>query len=227
MTKSRLSPLQERLLRLLAEAVPEGTLTGGAALAAFYTRHRATRDIDLFFHGKQRLSGEPAAVEAALRAGGIVVDVLQRAPAFYRLRATADGETTVVDLVADPVMQVEVPRRHELSAGGGVTLLADSPHEILVNKLSALLGRAEVRDLQDVQALLHSGEDLRRAALDAPRKDGGFSPLTLAWVLRGLDVQALARVAALELDEVERLIRFRDELGERLLRMAKPEDSPP
>ena len=222
MTGSTLSPLQARLLRLLAVAVPEASLTGGGALAAFYTRHRTTRDLDLFFHGKGGLSGEPAAVEAALRSAGIEIDVVQRAPAFHRLRATADGETTIIDLVADPVRQVDPPRLNRLSADGPGEVLTDSPHEILVNKLSALLGRAEVRDLQDVEALIASGEDLRRGVEDAPLKDGGFSPLTLAWVLGDIDVIGLARVAALGPTEAERLVRFRDHLVERLIALAKP-----
>jgi hypothetical protein len=34
----------------------------------------------------------------------------------------------------------------------------------------------ELRDLEDVRALLESGGDLERALADAPLKDGGFSP---------------------------------------------------
>lgn len=53
----------------------------------------------------------------------------------------------------------------------------------LANKLTALLSRWAVRDLVDVRALVAAGEDLDRGLLDAARKDGGFSPPTLAWVL--------------------------------------------
>ena len=34
---------------------PAWTLTGGAALAGFYTKHRETRDLDLFFHHEKTL----------------------------------------------------------------------------------------------------------------------------------------------------------------------------
>lgn len=210
-------------MRLLAIAVPEATLTGGAALAAFYTQHRVTRDLDLFFHDRSVLTAEPTAVENALQAAGIAIDVLQRAPAFHRFRATADGETTLIDLVADPVAPVDEPRRNQLPTDSALSILTDSPHEILVNKLSALLGRAEVRDLQDVRALLGIGESLHRATADAPRKDGGFSPLTLAWVLSEMEVSALARVAQIDDAETHRLTQFRDALIEQLSAMARPD----
>jgi hypothetical protein len=46
----RLSPLQERILVVLAGLEPPWTLTGGGALVGFHTKHRETRDLDLFFH---------------------------------------------------------------------------------------------------------------------------------------------------------------------------------
>jgi hypothetical protein len=60
----------------------------------------------------------------------------------------------------------------------------DNRHEILASKLATLLERSETRDLADVKALLDAGGDLESALRDAPMKDAGFSPLTLAWVLR-------------------------------------------
>jgi hypothetical protein len=44
-----------------------------------------------------------------------------------------------------------------------------------------------------VQALLDAGADLLAALRDAPKKDAGFSALTLAWVLRSFEVRPLAR----------------------------------
>ena len=86
---------------------------------------------------------------------------------------------------------------------------------ILVDKLCALLGRSEPRDLHDVRELLATGGDLSAALEDAPRKDGGFSALTLAWVLRGVPAQLLERQAA-------GLAGYRDELVERLVALGGP-----
>jgi hypothetical protein len=93
-------------------------------------------------------------------------------------------------LVADPTETIEPP---VLVDAGSVHVFLDSRHEILVSKLRTLLSRFEVRDLVDVRVLLDVGGELSRAIADAPRKDGGFSALTLAWVLQGFDAGRMAQ----------------------------------
>lgn len=173
--ESRLSPLQVRVLGLVGGL--GCTLTGGGALVGFYLGHRETRDLDLFLHDARTLGTFPREVEARLVGAGLSAERLQTAETFVRLRVSDGDEVLPVDLVADPVPVIEPPV--ELLPG----LLVDTRHEILVNKLTALLSRWAVRDLVDVRALLDAGGDLSRALSDAPRKDGGFSAQTLAWVL--------------------------------------------
>jgi hypothetical protein len=108
-------------------------------------------------------------------------------------------------------------------AHGAVRIRVDTPHEIFVNELCAMLGRAEFRDLVDVRALLAASGDLARAVRDAPRKDGGFSPLTLAWILRGLPISAMAEEEGVVPSEAADLARFRDELVGRLTAAARPD----
>jgi hypothetical protein len=101
-------------------------------------------------------------------------------------------------------------------------LRIDSAHEILVNKLCALLHRSELRDLLDVEALLEHGGDLERALADAPRKDGGFSPLTLVWVVRELPIEAMTRASGLSAGDAGRASAFPDELVERIVKLVEP-----
>ena len=211
---SRLTPLQERVLVLLAEVEPRWTLTGGGALAGVHLGHRTTRDLDLFFQGRSELEGAEREVERRLRAAGLDVDVQRAAPGFARLRVASVDEAMVLDLVAEPVPNVEPVR---LVARGGVTIQVDSAHEILVNKLCALLHRSEVRDLVDVHALVSAGGDLMRALQEAPRKDGGFSPLMLAWLLRDFRVLELGAAAGMAGNTLAAVERFRLELVGRLL----------
>lgn len=220
MAQGRLDPLQERVLRVLAAACPGWRLTGGAALAGFHLAHRTTRDLDLLWGGLERLDRVPEEVRVALTADQLSVATVQTAPSFHRFRVTDGRLVTVLDLMAEPVAPVEPPEVHRHCE---TEVLVDTPHEILVNKLCALLGRAELRDLQDVGALLAQGGDLERAVADAPRKDGGFSALTLAWVLENLDVEGIGAVTGLTPDELADLDRVRRELVDRLLRVARPE----
>jgi hypothetical protein len=97
------------------------------------------------------------------------------------------------------------------------TILVDPPRAILVDKLCALLSRSELRDLIDVEALVESGQDLPSAIDDAPRRDSGFSRLTLAWVLRDFDVRSMAVALGYEPATIDRLEAFRQTLIESLI----------
>lgn len=220
MSGDRLTSLQWRILRLLSSLEPPWTLTGGAALVGFHLKHRTTKDLDLFWHERQQLGSLPQETQARLASAGLDVAVVRTSPAFHQLRVKDGAEVCIVDLVAEPVPSVHRPQTVEIQ---GVSISVDSPQEILVNKLCTLLSRSEVRDLVDVRALLESGADLQGALADAPRKDAGFSPLVLAWVLRDLRPRSLAGAAGLSEAEAEDLDRFREKLISGLLEAGAPE----
>ncbi len=208
---SRLTPLQVHTLELLAGIDPPWTLTGGGALAGFHLGHRTTRDLDLFWHGLSELHHTAEEVVRRLAGAALEVGVVQTSPGFRRLRVSDGNEVVLVDLVADPVPVIEAPQPRAI---GDVQILVDTPHELLVNKLTTLLSRSEVRDLVDVKALVESGGDLTRAIREAPLKDGGFSGPTVAWVLGQLP---LVRLGA-DPD----LIAFREALVARFLAAPEP-----
>lgn len=220
MSGDRLTSLQWRILRLLSSMDPPWTLTGGAALVGFHLKHRTTKDLDLFWHERQQLGSLPQETQARLTAAGLEVTTLQTGPTFHRLRVKGEHEVCVVDLVAEPIPFLHRPQTIEVQ---GISITVDTPQEILVNKLCTLLSRSEVRDLVDVRALLESGADFKEALSDAPRKDAGFSPLVLAWVLRDLRPRALAGAAGLSKTEAEDLDRFREKLISDLLEAGTPE----
>lgn len=167
----RLSDLQDRILRVTRSVEPPWSLTGGGALAGFHLRHRATRDLDLFWHGLPALGELAREIEQRLRNDGLDVSTITRAPSFHRFNVTSADDSCLIDLVADTSVVIEPPVREASPATG--PLLVDTPYEIFVNKLCALLGRPEIRDLVDLKALLETGLDLERALSDANRKDAG------------------------------------------------------
>ena len=69
------------------------------------------------------------------------------------------------------------------------------PEEILANKLTALVGRQEERDLVDVFWLERAGYPLEPALRAALEKDGGCTPATLAWLLSELNIPDDARLS--------------------------------
>jgi hypothetical protein len=205
-------------LRELAELSPRWTLTGGAALVGFHLRHRMTRDLDLFWRSRAQLDHTPEEAKQRLVATGLEVAGLQSSATFNRLRVTDGAETCLVDLVAEPTPAIEPP---QMLQAGPVLVAVDGRHEILVMKLCALLSRSELRDLEDVRALIAAGGNLRAAITDAPRKDAGFSALTMAWVLENFPVRALVQSEQRPGDEAEELERFRDWLIGELLATAR------
>lgn len=219
MSGGKLSALQVRILRVLAGLNPPWVLTGGAALAGVYLKHRVTRDLDLLWQGRSDLGDLPAETEALLHSDGLQVEPLQRSPSFQRLRVSDGTDVCVLDLVAQEAALLEPSVE---AAVGGVAIAVESEHELLVDKLCALLGRCELRDLQDVKALLDAGANLERALREAPGKDRGFSALTLAWVLKEFRPRVLASALGWSPAETEVIEQFHRDLIDRLVAAGVP-----
>ena len=220
MADGKLTPLQRRILGVLSGLNPPWTLTGGGALAGIYLGHRTTRDLDLFWRARANLGHAATEAQALLRGAGIDVAVLRTTPTFGELRASDGEDVCIVDLVAEPFPPVEPPRQVTID---GAVIAVDSMHEILVAKLTALLGRTELRDLVDVQVLLEAGTDLTAGLHDAPKKDAGFSAMTLAWVLHTFETAPLARALGWSEEQTSGVEAFRHQLIERLAQIARPE----
>ena len=220
MSGDRLTALQRRILGVLAEITPRWTLTGGGALAGVHLGHRETRDLDLFWRNRSELGTLVADATSVLRAAGLDIHVLRTAPALSELRVSDGRDICVVDLVAEPFPAIEPP---EQAVVEGTAISVDSKHEILASKLATLLERSEARDLVDVKALLDSGGDLQAGLRDAPKKDAGFSPLTLAWVLKDFDPRPAVKALGWSAREAEELVSFRQWLISRLTASAVPE----
>ena len=103
---SRLSPLQFRILRVLSAMSPPWRLTGGGALVGVHTKHRTTRDLDLFLSEVESLADTARQTEALLIADGLEVTHLATSPLHVRLLVSADGETRSMDVPRAAVAEV-------------------------------------------------------------------------------------------------------------------------
>jgi predicted nucleotidyltransferase component of viral defense system len=209
-----LSPLQRQILDAFFARTQGFFLTGGAALAGFYLRHRDTEDLDLFASPEVDIGdGVRALVEAAVAIGASAT-ILRESGDFKRYAVTRESETTLVDLVVDRAPQVAEKR----SFG---RIRVDAPNEIAANKLCALLDRFEVRDLVDLELLLATGLTLEAVLADAQKKHAGADPATLAWALSQCRIAPTAPIpAGIRASQVE---AFRSALIATFTRMALPE----
>jgi hypothetical protein len=210
-----LSPLQRDLLDAFFARVEGFFLTGGAALAGFYLRHRETEDLDLFAPPDVDIGmGVQALIEASA-AIGADAKIMRESGDFKRFAVRRATEMTLVDLVVDRAPQIAEKR-----AFGRVRV--DAPNEIAANKLCALLDRFEVRDLVDLHLLLETGLKLGDILADAQKKHAGADPPTLAWVLSQSRIAPTAPIpAGMTASEVD---AFRCALIATLTRMALPEE---
>jgi hypothetical protein len=87
------------------------------------------------------------------------VSALRTTATFAQLDVRIGTSSVVVDLVADPTPIAEAAQPF---AVGNATILVETPHQLLVNKLCARLSRSELRDLVDVRVLIESGLDRAR-----------------------------------------------------------------
>lgn len=191
-------------------------------LVGFYTKHRVTRDLDLFFHHQKTLGSIVADATRALQASGMSVMPLHTSSMFAQLDVRSGAESVVLDLVADPTPVAEIA---QLLILGDVRIMVETPHQLLVNKLCALVSRSELRDLVDIRALIESGVDLARALRDCPGQDAGFSPLTFAWGAQCLPLRRVATAQAWSESDIQGLEGFRDDLVTRVIAEAEPSDS--
>jgi len=176
---SRLTDLQRRFLRAFAARSSAFFLTGGAVLAGWVLGHRWTEDLDLFTTDDGAMGEGDRIVRGAGAEVGASVESVQSHPDFRRYLLRTGAESMVVDLVRD-----RGPQLHPKVDRGGV--LTDSVEEIVANKICALVGRSEARDLIDLYFLEQAGFRIEHFLGDAARKDGGVTPATVAWIVSGL-----------------------------------------
>jgi predicted nucleotidyltransferase component of viral defense system len=208
-----LTPLQRDILREFFARERGFVLTGGGALVGFHLQHRQSQDLDLFTKPPRTLEEGRLALSSAAAALGATMESVRTYPEFQRVLVRRGSESVVVDLVVDRAPDVDP----QVVEQDGIRL--HSLREIAANKICALLGRAEIRDLVDLRAILQRGLDLAAVMADAERKDAGVSAATLAWLMESLRIGANAEVPGLSAAELE---AFRLEFVRRLRTLAKP-----
>jgi hypothetical protein len=174
---SRLGAFQVGVLQAFFRRESGFFLTGGGALAGFHLGHRETSDLDLFTTDDAAFErGRHALADLAVELGADL-EVRQDAPGFRRFVLSRGEDTLIVDLVRERSFQLHETKEHRDG------ILVDPADEILANKLTAIVGRAEERDLVDVYFLERAGLRVEDALAAAQEKDGGCTPATLAWLL--------------------------------------------
>jgi hypothetical protein len=211
--KGKLTALQTDVLDALVRHAPGFFLTGGAVLVGWTLAHRTTDDLDLFTTSDDAMAAAGTAARGSASELGATITALTTTPDFHRYLISRGAESVRVDLVRD-----RTPSLHPKLMVDGVRM--DSSEEIFANKIAALVGRSEVRDLVDLLALERIGYHVEDHLEAAKKKDAGVSPATLAWLLSELHAPAqMEGVDAITRDALEAFIR---DLERRMLVLSPP-----
>ncbi len=174
-----LYPLQDEVLAIAARLDTPLHLTGGTALGRVYLHHRYSEDLDFFVNDDDGFQvWVDRLLEASRGDARWAVRVQRREPRFVRALLVRDEVPLKLEFVNDVRGRVGVPVRRP---GFG---LVDTPENILANKVTALLDRAEPKDLADVWALCRRGGlSLSDALAGAATKAAGVFAADVARVL--------------------------------------------
>lgn len=174
-----LTEYQAELGRLLAANRSEDSyLAGGAAILAEPNTRRYSQDLDYFHDSPERVASAYESDCRTLLAGGYVLEPELMQPGYIRVLVRRGDEATKVEWAYDSSWRfMPVERSEEF----GYRL---HPVDLATNKVLALAGRDEPRDLLDTLYCHQHVLKLGLLVWAAAGKDPGFSPLSLLELLR-------------------------------------------
>jgi len=191
-----LTGYQEQLARLLsANRSFDSYLAGGAAILIEPNTTRFSRDLDYFHDSEARVAEAFEADRALLESNGYLLEVDLRQVGFVRAIVRRGDEATRVEWSRDSAWRFLPTVRDERV---GFLL---HPVDLAVNKVLALAGRDESRDVLDTVHFHRGLLPLGALCWAACGKDPGFTPLSLLELLRRrgrVREEDLARLALAE-----------------------------
>ena len=191
-----LTDYQSDLARLLSEnRTFDSYLAGGAAILIEPNTMRFSRDLDYFHDSEARVAEAFSADRTLLEKGGYSIDVDLNQPGFVRAIVRKDGHATKVEWARDSAWRFMPTVRDDRV---GFVL---HPVDLAVNKVLALAGRNEPRDVLDALHLHRRVLVLGALCWAACGKDPGFTPLSLLDLLRRRGQVRAEDLARLDLTE--------------------------
>lgn len=174
-----LTEYQRDLGRLLARNGSEDSyLAGGAGILSSPNTKRYSQDLNYFHDSAQRVASAFSDDQKILVNSGYAVAVEIAQPGYIRAVVRKSDQATKLEWAQDSSWRFMPVIRSE---DFGFQL---HPIDLATNKVLALAGRDEVRDLVDTLFLHQNVLELGPLVWAAVGKDPGFSPLSLLELLR-------------------------------------------
>jgi predicted nucleotidyltransferase component of viral defense system len=208
-----LYPWQDEIIQILSELDTQFYLTGGTAASRGYLGHRFSDDLDLFVNDDSNFPLWSARIiDACARSGRWTTRVLVREERYIRASLETAQDSLKLELVND------VPAHIGQIVAHPILGRLDSAENILANKISALIGREEPKDLADIWGFCCKLKmPLTPAVEDANSKAAGIFPADIARILCSTTERDWSLVRWIEPPEKDSFIADLYGLGETLL----------
>ena len=129
---------------------------------------------------------------------------------------TRGTETEVIDFVIEKTPQIDKIKNQFGD------MVVDTLNEIGVNKMCTLLSRSEIKDIIDLYYLEQAGFKIEDHIEDAKKKDGGFDPATISYLLSTVEISSVPQYLVKPL-KVAELKEFINNLRKRMAEISYPE----
>lgn len=183
-----LYPLQDRILAAIDSTETIFYLTGGTALSRFFYPYRYSDDLDLFVNSYDNFVDEVERVVLTL--GQFHITAATKTNTYYSLIV---GGMLKIDFVNDTG---QYPDTFFTSP---VYSKIDMPERILANKLSALLGRDDPKDVVDIWIIAsHKTIDWRSMFTDISSRAAGVFPPLIAEKIATFPLELLETIKWVE-----------------------------
>ena len=192
---------------------PTVRLVGGSGLALLLG-HRRSEDLDLFVGVREDIEPIVRSLEASAATMKLSIQRVRSGPGFVRLEMPRASDVLRIDVASDASPRLDP---HDTLAG---EVRVESLRDQRANKIVALLGRSELRDLVDLFFIEKAGLPAADGFEDAAAKDKGMDPAWFAWALDQIPIKTLPGLEK-PLDLTD-LATFRDRLKQAALDLAGP-----
>ena len=174
-----LYPLQDEVLAVLTGLETGFYLTGGTAASRLYLQHRFSDDLDFFVNDRPEfILWTERLIQALDQHPSWTCQVINRDERFVRLGVQQGDVLLKIELINDVPAHVGNIQTHPKLGR------VDSAENILANKVTAVLGREEPKDLADIWGFCcRMGLPLTAALESAGSKAAGIFAPDLARVL--------------------------------------------
>ena len=181
--------LQDKVLAVIFSTETTFYLTGGTCLNRFYHNRRYSDDLDLFTNENALFRDDVRILSDTLKSASIPYAIQVDTRDFVRLFIE---ERLQLDLVNDRVY------RYGKSIRSPQGIVLDNESNICANKLCAIIGRDDPKDMFDLYTIFKKGKTDWKTVLTAAAKKCALDPEVLEYRLSSFPLELLDLLAVVD-----------------------------